>query len=84
MNNLFSGSLLVSLTDPNVFLAGASGGVYALLAAHIANLLVNWNEMEFALIRAIAIGILVVSDFGVAIYNRYYSGSGEKSAEKVG
>ncbi|KAK6052689.1 peptidase, S54 family, partial [Cooperia oncophora] len=35
-------SLLVSAVDPHVFLAGASGGVYALLAAHLAELIMNW------------------------------------------
>ena len=28
---IFSGSLATSLTDPEVFLAGSSGGVYALM-----------------------------------------------------
>ena len=38
--NSFLGSLAVSVTDPTVYLAGASGGVYALIAAHVANLVV--------------------------------------------
>ena len=40
----FSGSLGTSTLDPNVFLAGASGGVYALIAAHLATLILNWRE----------------------------------------
>ncbi len=39
-----SGSLGTSAVDPNVFLAGASGGVYALIAAHLATLILNWHE----------------------------------------
>lgn len=35
-----SGSLLTSIVDPEVYLAGASGGVYALLAAHIATIII--------------------------------------------
>ena len=35
----FSGSLGTSIFDTNAFLVGASGGVYALLAGHLANIL---------------------------------------------
>jgi rhomboid-related protein 1/2/3 len=38
------GSLGSSVIDPNVFLAGASGGVYALITAHLATLILNWRE----------------------------------------
>lgn len=34
-----AGSLCTSVTDPTVYLAGASGGVYALLFAHLASLI---------------------------------------------
>ena len=34
-----AGSLGTSVADPTVYLAGASGGVYALLLAHIASLM---------------------------------------------
>uniref|UniRef100_A0A914W4H3 Phospholipid-transporting ATPase n=1 Tax=Plectus sambesii TaxID=2011161 RepID=A0A914W4H3_9BILA len=73
-----AGSLAVSVSDPNVFLAGASGGVYALITAHVANLIVNWAEMEFAIIRALAMAILIGADVGVAIYNRYALQEGNK------
>lgn len=36
---VFAGSLLTSVTDPFVKLAGASGGVYALITAHIATII---------------------------------------------
>jgi len=35
----FSGSLGTSVFDNEAYLVGASGGVYALLAAHLANVL---------------------------------------------
>lgn len=35
----------MSAVDPHVYLAGASGGVYALLAAHLAELIMNWSEV---------------------------------------
>lgn len=36
---VLAGSLGSSLSDPQVFLAGASGGVYALIAAHLATVI---------------------------------------------
>lgn len=42
---IFAGSLGTSVFDMDVYLVGASGGVYALLAAHLANvLLVSANQ----------------------------------------
>ena len=39
-----SGSLATSCWEPKVYLTGASGGVYALIAAHLSNLILNWHE----------------------------------------
>ena len=41
-----SGSLLTSMTDSNTYLAGASGGVYALLLAHLPTIIMNCREMK--------------------------------------
>lgn len=38
------GSLATSVIDPGIYLAGCSGGVYALVAAHFATLVLNWKE----------------------------------------
>lgn len=65
------GSLGASLSDPVTYLAGASGGVYALIAAHLANVVINWKEMEFCWYRLIAVLLLGGTDIGVALYNRY-------------
>ena len=54
-----------------MYLAGASGGVYALICAHLANVIFNWSEMEFAALRLIAFLLLASVDTGVAIYYRY-------------
>ncbi|GLV38422.1 rhomboid-4 [Carabus blaptoides fortunei] len=67
-----AGSLGTSITDPTVKLAGASGGVYALITAHIASVIINWREMQFALLQLIVFLIITAIDFGTAIYNRYY------------
>ena len=44
MSGVLAGSLGTSLTDSSTYLAGASGGVYALIAAHLATLVLNWSE----------------------------------------
>lgn len=66
-----AGSLASSITDPYSFLAGASGGVYALLAAHLASVVINWSEMEFSWLRLISLLAFISTDVGVAIYGRY-------------
>lgn len=46
-----------SVFDPEVYLVGASGGVYALLAAHLANVMLNYNNMQYGIVRLAAIFI---------------------------
>lgn len=41
-----------------MYLVGASGGVYALLAAHLANVLLNYNQIELGFVRLV--GVFVV------------------------
>lgn len=55
---LSAGSLGTSVFDAEVYLVGASGGVYALLAAHLANVLLNYNNMEFGIVRLIGIFVI--------------------------
>ena len=49
---LFAGT---SIIDPDVYLVGASGGVYALLAAHLANVMINYHQMRYGVLRLAAI-----------------------------
>ncbi|XP_076326448.1 rhomboid-related protein 3-like [Tachypleus tridentatus] len=71
MAGVLAGSLGTSVFDTDVYLVGASGGVYALLAAHLANVLLNYNQMEFGLIRLFGIFVIASADVGFAIYDRY-------------
>ncbi|XP_017028847.1 protein rhomboid isoform X2 [Drosophila kikkawai] len=70
-SGVLAGSLGTSIFDPEVFLVGASGGVYALLAAHLANVLLNYHQMRYGVIRLLHILVFVSFDFGFAIYARY-------------
>ena len=38
------GSVIASLFNPRTMLLGASAGVYALIASHLATLILNWKE----------------------------------------
>ncbi|XP_045454178.1 rhomboid-related protein 2 [Melitaea cinxia] len=67
-----AGSMATSLTEPKVYLAGASGGVYALITAHIATIIMNWAEMEFAIIQLLVFLLLAAVDVGTAVYDRYW------------
>lgn len=58
---VLAGSLGTSILDPNVYLVGASGGVYALLAAHLANIMLNYNNMNYGIVRFLA--ILIFGEF---------------------
>ena len=48
-HHFFQGSLWTSVLKPSKFVAGASGGVYALGAAHLAALLLNWGSDVYIL-----------------------------------
>ncbi|BFZ20276.1 hypothetical protein BsWGS_23315 [Bradybaena similaris] len=47
MLGVLAGGLAHSISDHNVSLVGASGGVYALLGAHLAAIVINWKEMNY-------------------------------------
>lgn len=40
LSGVLAGSLATSVSDPYVYLAGASGGVYALITAHVATIII--------------------------------------------
>lgn len=63
-----AGSMGTSLTSPHIYLAGASGGVYALITAHIATIIMNWREMEFAIVQLFVFLIFCFTDLGTSIY----------------
>lgn len=79
---VLAGTLGTSIADPSVFLAGASGGVYALMAAHLANVIINWREMELAAVRLVFWLVIASIDFGSAVYYRYIAQ--DKRYEKIG
>ncbi|EDW68830.1 protein rhomboid [Drosophila virilis] len=72
---VFAGSLGTSVVDSEVFLVGASGGVYALLAAHLANITLNYAHMKSASTQLGSVIIFVSCDLGYAVYTQYFDGA---------
>jgi rhomboid-related protein 1/2/3 len=71
LTGVVAGSLTVAIADPHTYIAGASGGVYALITAHLANVIFNWSEMEFPALRLLSFMTIAGVDTGVAVYYRY-------------
>ncbi|KAH8302645.1 hypothetical protein KR044_009258, partial [Drosophila immigrans] len=67
---VLAGSLGTSVVDSTVYLVGASGGVYALLAAQLANVLLNFGHMRHCLAQLLAVLIFVSCDLGYTLYCR--------------
>lgn len=69
------GALLFFVVDCEkpVYLAGASGGVYTLLSAHVANVIINWSEMEFNWLRSGLLLTFIGADVGTVVYQVFFS-----------
>ncbi|KAH8234619.1 hypothetical protein KR032_000736 [Drosophila birchii] len=70
MAGVLAGSLGTSVVDSEVYLVGASGGVYALLAAQLASLLLNFGQMRHGVVQLMAVIVFVVCDLGYSFYTR--------------
>ena len=57
---VLAGSLGTSIFDPRMYLAGASGGVYSLITAHLATLILNWKEDSLILRHRIREGKVIL------------------------
>ncbi|KAH8297719.1 hypothetical protein KR054_006517 [Drosophila jambulina] len=55
MAGVLAGSLGTSVVDSEVYLVGASGGVYALLAAQLASLLLNFGQLRHGVVQLMAV-----------------------------
>ncbi len=87
LSGVVAGSLGTSLSSPDTYVAGASGGVYALIAAHLATVILNWREdgsvrirkvIHSPLTRAVRltfIVLLTLHDVAIAVYAHYFSDS---------
>ena len=65
---VLAGSLATTCFDPTVYLAGASGGVYSLILAHLSTLILNWKE-DVLIVRP-KVGGTMVAQANVALSNK--------------
>lgn len=72
LGGIIGGALGNSIADSHSYLAGASSGCYALIAAHLSNLIINWNELKGAWCKLILLVAFSLFDFGTAIYERHF------------
>ncbi|XP_042219677.1 rhomboid-related protein 2-like isoform X2 [Homarus americanus] len=73
MAGVLAGSLSHSISAPKMYVAGASGGVYAITYSHVGNLLMNWSEMEFRWIQLVLCLTLTIADVAYALWDSYGS-----------
>ena len=57
---VMAGSISTAVANPRVYVCGCSDGVYALITAHFANALFNWQEMKFASIKSLGFLLFAV------------------------
>ncbi|ESP04973.1 hypothetical protein LOTGIDRAFT_230028 [Lottia gigantea] len=80
-----TGSLLQSISDHYVVMLGGSGGIYAIMTAHLLSFIFNWSELKkdstgsSAMkclcnlpLRIILIILIAAVDIGLAVYRRFY------------
>uniref|UniRef100_A0A915C7X3 Peptidase S54 rhomboid domain-containing protein n=1 Tax=Parascaris univalens TaxID=6257 RepID=A0A915C7X3_PARUN len=71
ISGVFAGSLVTSIFEQSVSLMGASGGVYALLALHVANVLFSFDRVDCALCWIIVAIFVASCDTAFAIFDHY-------------
>uniref|UniRef100_A0A8C6VHR9 Rhomboid-related protein 3 n=1 Tax=Naja naja TaxID=35670 RepID=A0A8C6VHR9_NAJNA len=64
---VIAGSLAVSIADMTAPVVGSSGGVYALISAHLANIVMWWLCVTYCFIS-----LSVSFEFGRAVWLRFY------------
>lgn len=79
VGGVLAGSLATSVIHSDIYLLGASGGVYALMAAHLPNVMLNYHSMHFAILRLVGVIFVASADIGFAMYNQ----SGQSSSLPV-
>ncbi|KAF4523564.1 hypothetical protein B566_EDAN012012 [Ephemera danica] len=70
-----AGSLSTSVLEPDLFLVGASGGVYALLTAQLANIVLNFPGLRYRLHRAVVVCVLSLADILFSLYHHFFLGN---------
>ena len=78
LSGVLAGSLWTSVLNSVVFLSGASGGVYALITAHLGTVIMNHREMSQPWVRVGVVTITAATDIGVYVYQTVFLGQPAK------
>ena len=65
---VFSGSVAASVFDSSVVLAGSGGGVFSLLSAHLANLVLHYDTISRPYLKLTGLLGVASVEIGFAIY----------------
>lgn len=68
LSGVAAGSMGTSIASPNIYLAGASGGVYALITAHVASIIMNWQQMRSGVIQLFVFLVYIGTDIGMSVH----------------
>lgn len=76
IGGVLGGALGNSIADPHSYLAGASSGCWALIGAHLSNVVINWKELkgESPCFKLFSLLLLCATDIGLAMYERHKPG----------
>ena len=76
--------LASTVVDPDSLVVGCSAGAYALIYAHLSNVVMNWAEMRYAIFRTVCLVIFTIGDTASSIYYRYTYEEGQLKISFVG
>ena len=70
-SGVLAGSVSASVFDSSVHLAGAGGGVFALLSAHLSNIILHYASMSRPRLQCLGLLTLASFEVGFGIYRRF-------------
>ena len=76
---IYGGAILCATTDVYYNVVGASGGVYSIMGMHVANLLMNWSEMNRSYWNHWVVLFMLLLCFTVEVYESMSNQLGEVS-----
>jgi rhomboid-related protein 1/2/3 len=65
---VYLGAITCAMTDVYTMVVGASGGVYCIIGIHLANLIMNWDEMKRGMFNHWTILLLISAFVALEIY----------------
>jgi rhomboid-related protein 1/2/3 len=70
LSGILFASLGASVFEPEVYLVGSSGGVYAVLSAYLIHIILNFKQIDYALLRLFTLLLIPSAEVVIVIYKR--------------